>query len=130
MSSAETLAVLSNLSKRKISKRERKSRSKQFASTCVRRSSGSSSSNANSNKSQARVTMEEEEKQPRAKKSDADVNRERNIVALHAADKLISKKCKDMHKDIIELLRAQKEQRQPKIRKPKLSYFDFEDDSD
>ncbi|KAJ2399029.1 hypothetical protein GGI23_002895 [Coemansia sp. RSA 2559] len=128
MSSAETLAVLNNLSKRKVSKRERKSRSKQFASTCMRRSS-TSSSNVNSKKSQARVTIEEE-KQPRAKKSDADVNRERNIVALHAADKLISKKCKDLHKDVLELLRAQKEQRQPKIRKPKLSYFDFEDNSD
>ncbi|KAJ1666621.1 hypothetical protein IW140_002620 [Coemansia sp. RSA 1813] len=122
MSSAETLAVLNNLSKRKVSRRERKSRSKQFASTCVRRSGKSNTNDS----SKSRVTIEEE---PRAKKqkSNAEITRERNIVALHAADKLISKKCKDLQKDVIELLRAQKEQRKPKIRKPKLTYFDFED---
>ncbi|KAJ2555095.1 hypothetical protein EV175_002368 [Coemansia sp. RSA 1933] len=130
MSSAETLAVLNNLSKRKVSKRERKNRSKQFASTCVRRSSSKNNSTTKGSASTANQTEDRPHRRTKNHRKLDDETRERNIVALHAADKLISKKCKDLHRDVIELLRAQKEQRPPKIRKPKLSYFDFEEDSD
>ncbi|KAJ1988364.1 hypothetical protein GGI25_005364 [Coemansia spiralis] len=120
MSSADTLAVLNSLAKRKVSKRERSTRSKQFISTCVRRTGNKAT--------EATETKYVEKVKPR--KSDADIVRTKNAVVLRAADKLITQKCKDLHRDVIELLSARKEHRKPKMsrkKKPKLTYFDFED---
>ncbi|KAJ2654563.1 hypothetical protein IWW48_006021 [Coemansia sp. RSA 1200] len=128
MSSAETLAVLSRVSKSKVSKRERKTRAKEFIGTCVRRGSSKASSEK-IQKTEEKKNMKAADRLRDAKhRPDGDeATRERNIVALRAADKLVSKKSKDLHRDVIELLRAQKEHRPPKLKKQRLTYFDFED---
>ncbi|KAJ2697638.1 hypothetical protein H4R19_005650, partial [Coemansia spiralis] len=54
--------------------------------------------------------------------------RDRNAATMRAADRLVTGRCQELHRDVLELLRARQERRQPKLkRKQRLSFFDFED---
>ncbi|KAJ2698751.1 hypothetical protein H4218_003072 [Coemansia sp. IMI 209128] len=122
MSDTNTLQALSTLLKRKPSKRERKARAKQNVSAFIRRTTAAAPTKKPD-------TMDSVEG-GRVEKAEAETRRERNASALRAADKLVSEKSKKLQRDILELLRAQQEHRNPKLkRKTRLTYFDFEDES-
>ncbi|KAJ2120322.1 hypothetical protein IWW56_000929 [Coemansia sp. RSA 2131] len=119
MSSLEALEVLNSLTKRKTSKRVRKERSKQLLETLVRKPQEATKQVTKKQRSKA---------QPKAKMTETEMRRSRNAATMRAADRMVSKKSQDLHKEILELMRAQKEQRRPRLKqKHKLTYFDFED---
>ncbi|KAJ2489197.1 hypothetical protein IWW37_004178 [Coemansia sp. RSA 2050] len=121
----DTLQALSTLLKRKPSKRERKQRAKQNVSAFIRRAATAAAAPATKPATAAFVV-----EGGRVEKSEAETRRERNASALRAADKLVSEKSRKLQRDIIELMRAQQEHRNPKLkRKTRLTYFDFEDES-
>ncbi|KAJ2355460.1 hypothetical protein IWW50_003359 [Coemansia erecta] len=118
MSSLETLEVLNSLTKRKTSKRQRKERAKQTLESLIRKP----------NQPKKQVTKTQPKALPKVEISETEMRRKRNAATMRAADRMVSKKSQDLHKEILELMRAQKEQRRPRIKqKHKLSYFDFED---
>lgn len=116
----DPIQVLNSLRKRKPSKRVRRERSKQNVDAFIRRQTTTTSKTKPAEAvDHGRILKNGSIAKPNDK----------NAVALRAADKLISDKCKKLHKDILEMIDAQKEHRKPKIkRNQNLSYFDFEDD--
>ncbi|KAJ2824469.1 hypothetical protein GGI24_003398 [Coemansia furcata] len=121
MSDTNTLQVLSTLMKHKPSKRERKERAKKNIGAFIRRTTAATPA--------AQPTTTALVEDGRVKKTEAETRREKNTSALRAADKLISEKSKKLQRDIVELLHAQQEHRNPKLkRKTRLTYFDFEDE--
>ncbi|KAJ2392489.1 hypothetical protein H4S02_000769 [Coemansia sp. RSA 2611] len=119
MSSLETLDVLRSLTKRTTSKRERKERAKKTFQSLVRKPD-------QPKKQIAKVQPEPQVTKAEPKKAEAELRRSRNAATMRAADRMVSDKCHELHKEIIELMRAQKERRRPRIkRKHKLSYIDF-----
>ncbi|KAJ2003068.1 hypothetical protein GGI04_003012 [Coemansia thaxteri] len=126
MSGANILQTLDSLLKRRPSKRERKERAKQDVGFFIRRSSGSSKA-----KDVECAVSTGSVDSGRVKKAESETRREKNAATLRAADKLVTDRSKRLHGEILELMRAQKEHRNPRLkRKTKLSYFDFEDDND
>ncbi|KAJ2497707.1 hypothetical protein GGH96_004890 [Coemansia sp. RSA 1972] len=118
MSSLESLQVLNSLTKRKTSKRVRKERSKQLLDTLVRKPQEPTK----------QVTKKQRPKAQKVKMTETEMRRSRNAATMRAADRMVSKKSQDLHKEILEMMRAQKEQRRPRLKqKHKLTYFDFED---
>ncbi|KAJ1753934.1 hypothetical protein LPJ77_003835 [Coemansia sp. RSA 2523] len=117
MSSLESLQVLNTLTKRKTSKRVRKERSKQMLDTLVRKP-----------QEPTKVAKKQRPKAQKAKMTETEMRRSRNAATMRAADRMVSKKSQDLHKEVLEMMRAQKEQRRPRIKqKHKLTYLDFED---
>ncbi|KAJ2019875.1 hypothetical protein GGI03_006321 [Coemansia sp. RSA 2337] len=122
MSDINTLQALNTLLKSKPSKRERRERAKQNVGAFIRRTT-----KATPTVQPATTALVED---GRVKKTETETRREKNSSALRAADKLVSEKNKRLQRDIIELLRAQQEHRNPKLkRKARLTYFDFEDEN-
>ncbi|KAJ2891674.1 hypothetical protein GGI21_005795 [Coemansia aciculifera] len=127
MSDTTTLQALSTLLKRKPSKRERKERARQNIGAFIRRSSTGASGPAPAATAKPATVVDS----GRVTKTEVETSRrEKNASALRAADKLVSDRSKKLHSDILELMRAQQEHRNPKLkRKTKLTYFDFEDEN-
>ncbi|KAJ2162091.1 hypothetical protein GGF46_000966 [Coemansia sp. RSA 552] len=128
--SAQTLSVLDSLARSRPSKRVRKERARQAAASFVRSPHSRPAAalkNTQVKKTQAKKTQA---KKTQAKKTQ-ESRRDRNAGTLRAADRLVTKRCKALHQDVLELLQAQEEQRRPKLRKRKhkLTFFDFEDRS-
>ncbi|KAJ1669009.1 hypothetical protein GGF38_002585 [Coemansia sp. RSA 25] len=128
MSDTNTLQALSTLLKRKPSKRERKERARQNIGAFIRRSSATTATTTPTSATAVKLAAVDD---GRVAKTEAETTRrEKNASALRAADKLVSDKSKRLHRDILELMRAQQEHRNPKFkRRTKLTYFDFEDEN-
>ncbi|KAJ2752891.1 hypothetical protein IWQ56_006678 [Coemansia nantahalensis] len=135
MTVSETLRVLDTLSKRRLSKRERALRARQNLDAFVRGPAGSPQPEKPLRQEKQRPGKQRPAKQRPAKGAAGKVEkvtpqmlRDRNAATLRAADRLVTARCQDLHRDVLELLRARKERRQPKLkRKQQRSYFDFED---
>ncbi|KAJ2780397.1 hypothetical protein H4R18_003478 [Coemansia javaensis] len=125
MSSAESLRVLGALSRHRATRRERAAQAKRNVDALIRRPAKAEAQQDHSSKAEEEEPKEEED--PRAREQQR--RRERNAATLRAADRLATQRSKNLHRDIIELLRAQKERRRPRLKKKKqrLTFFDFED---
>ncbi|PIA16842.1 hypothetical protein COEREDRAFT_86608 [Coemansia reversa NRRL 1564] len=122
MSSAETLDVLRNLTRHRTSKRIRKERARKNLDAFIRKPGVSEPQPKASDVPQSKA------KAGRVLKTDAQRKLDRNAATLRAADRMITQKCKDLHRDVLELVRAKEERRQPKLkRKQRLTFFDFQD---
>ncbi|KAJ2080597.1 hypothetical protein H4R24_002960 [Coemansia sp. RSA 988] len=128
MSSAETLDVLRNLTRHRTPKRVRKERARKNLDAFIRKPTADGSQPNSTTTAKASDAPQSKTKKGRVLKTDAQRKLDRNAATLRAADRLITQKCQDLHRDVLELLRAKEERRQPKLkRKQKLTFFDFED---
>ncbi|KAI7818901.1 hypothetical protein BX661DRAFT_103671 [Kickxella alabastrina] len=125
MSSIESIQALNILMKRAPSKRVRKERNRQNVTAFIRRKTPTTEPSTTT----AIETLSPKELTVTKKLSEKELQLERNTKTLRAVSKLVTKKNKDLQKDVLELLAAQREQRRAKLHKKKhsLSYFDFED---
>ncbi|KAJ1725706.1 hypothetical protein LPJ53_000185 [Coemansia erecta] len=125
MSSLESLATLNQLMKRVPSKRVRRERNQQNIGAFIRRASGKPG------KQTAGVSKTPADEQKRPRVTEAESRAKRNAETLRAAGRLQTKKSREIQEEVLELMRAQKEHRKPKMKqKQKLSFYDFEDDED
>ncbi|KAJ2601093.1 hypothetical protein EV177_007035, partial [Coemansia sp. RSA 1804] len=79
MSSAETLAVLSRVSKSKVSKRERKTRAKEFIGTCVRRGSNKAPGEKSQKTEEKNIKAGDRLRDAKHRPDGEEATRERNI---------------------------------------------------
>ncbi|KAJ2800020.1 hypothetical protein H4R20_004218 [Coemansia guatemalensis] len=129
MSSVETLDVLRNLTRHRTSKKVRKERARKNLDAFIRKPGANESQPNSTIKAKAsKAPQRSKAKIGRVVKSDTQLKLDRNAATLRAADRLVTTKCQDLHRDVLELMRAKEERRQPKLkRKKKLTFFDFKD---
>ncbi|KAJ1727374.1 hypothetical protein LPJ61_004604 [Coemansia biformis] len=132
---SETLQVLDALSKRRLSKRERKERARTNLDAFIRKPGQPAQPAQPLQQVRQKEIPLKNRRQLKAKAStgkagklDTQALREKNAATMRAADRLVTARCQDLHRSILELMRARKERRQPKLKqKKRLTYFDFED---
>ncbi|KAI8323510.1 hypothetical protein GQ54DRAFT_258147 [Martensiomyces pterosporus] len=126
MSSNQTLQALSSLLKNKKSRRSRKEKSKQNLSVFARRTT---TAKPPKKEEPASADTVKDGKAKRPDLAEAERTRQRNTVLMRTGDKLTSVKGKDLQREVLEMIRAQGEHRNPKFkRKRKATFYDFEDE--